>query len=188
MKCIRSRQLPEVIVIEPDVFRDDRGRLVVTYRADEYERSGVPARFVQANLSHSRRGVLRGLHYQIGRPQGKLISVVEGEVLDVAVDIRRGSPTLGRWVGVELSAEGSRQVYVPEGFAHGFCVTSDGAVVSYQCTDYYAPAQERGIRWNDPSLGIPWPVSEPVLSARDASLPLLGEVAQEDLPVYGGGP
>jgi len=187
MKFARNHILPEIIIVEPDVYRDQRGLFLETYQARRYLEQGIPAAFVQDNLSFSRKGVLRGLHYQLGRPQGKLIWVVQGEVFDVAVDIRRGSPTFGKWMGVVLSSEDHRQVYVPEGFAHGFCVLSDSALFAYKCTDYYAPEEERGIRWDDPSVGIDWPVSDPIVSEKDRAYPGLNDVPPEDLPVFRGG-
>ena len=175
--------LPEVILIEPDVHQDGRGFFKETYQADRYEQHGVPSKFVQDNLSYSARsGVLRGLHYQLGHPQGKLVSVVQGEAFDVAVDIRRGSSTFGRWVGAILSSGNHQQLYIPEGFAHGFCVTSKTAVCLYKCTDYYAPAEERGIRWDDPLLKITWPVSNPLLSEKDQLYPTLDSISKADLP------
>jgi dTDP-4-dehydrorhamnose 3,5-epimerase len=178
--------LPEVILIEPDVFRDPRGFFLETYHAKKYQEGGVPETFVQDNLSRSERGILRGLHSQRQHPQGKLIRVVEGEIFDVAVDIRRGSPTFAKWVSVLLSGENFRQCYVPPGFAHGFAVVSATAVVEYKVTDFYDPADEVGIIWNDPALGIPWPMQEPLLSAKDArGLPL--EAVRDLLPTWGGG-
>ena len=155
-----------------------------TYQAERYSKYGIPP-FVQDNLSYSRqRGVLRGLHYQLRHPQGKLISVIQGEIFDVAVDLRRGSPTFGKWVGVVLSAANRRQLYIPEGFAHGFCVTSQQALVSYKCTDFYNREDERGVRWDDQKLRIRWPVSSPVVSQKDQQLPDLSKIAEEDLPIY----
>ncbi len=148
----------------------------------------IPSRFVQDNLSYSRRGVLRGLHYQWGHPQGKLITVVEGEIFDVAVDIRQGSPTFGHWVGVTLSARDYQQLYIPEGFAHGFCVTGDHATVCYKCTELYSPEEDRGIHWNDPTLAISWPVTDPILSSKDQALPTLADVPADHLPTYGAVP
>ena len=179
-----STELPEVMIVEPDVYRDPRGYLLETYQSQRYPELGIRASFVQDNLSCSSRGILRGLHYQLGRPQGKLVTVMQGCIFDVAVDIRVGSSTFGRWVGVELSSDDHRQIYVPEGFAHGFCVLSETAVVLYKCTDYYAPPEERGILWNCPTLGIPWPVREPVLSAKDAALPTLKAASEADFPRF----
>lgn len=180
--------LPEVMIIDPDVYRDERGYLLETYQLKRYSLSGVPAVFVQDNLSFSKQGVLRGLHYQRGQPQAKLVTVMQGQIFDVAVDIRLGSPTFGGWVGVELSSENHRQIYVPEGFAHGFCVLSETAVVLYKCTDFYAPPEERGVLWNCPTLAISWPVSEPELSPKDAALPNLKDVDEADLPRFISGP
>ena len=184
MKITPHSVLPEILVIEPDVFRDDRGHFLETYQDRRYSDLGLPARFVQDNISHSKKGVLRGLHYQLGKPQGKLVWVMQGEVFDVAVDIRRGSPNFGHWVGEKLSSENCRQIYIPEGFAHGFCVISEVAVFAYKCTDYYAPEGERGIRWDDPSLGIEWPISEPIISDKDRGYDILENVSPEDLPTF----
>jgi len=175
--------LPGVLVIEPDVYQDPRGFFLETYHAAKYRDGGIEAPFVQDNHSRSIRGTLRGLHLQPGRPQGKLIRVVEGEIYDVAVDLRRGSPTFGRWVAITLSAENFKQCYVPPGFAHGFCVLSQDAQVEYKCTDLYEPASEIGVAWNDPALAIPWPVSKPILSDRDRRYSTLAELSDR-LPVY----
>jgi len=182
---VEPTSLPEVLLIEPRVFGDDRGHFLETYHAQRYGGSNLSARFVQDNLSHSCRGVVRGLHYQWGHPQGKLVMVVQGEIFDVAVDIRRGSPTFGRWVGITLSARDYQQLYIPEGFAHGFCVTSDSATVCYKCTDFYSPQEDRGIRWDDPTLAIPWPAVDPILSSKDLMLPALIEVPANHLPTFG---
>lgn len=162
--------LPEVLILEPKVFGDDRGFFYESFNARAFEEAtGLKRQFVQDNHSRSAKNVLRGLHYQIQQPQGKLVRVVAGEVFDVAVDIRRNSPNFGKWVGVTLSAENRRQLWVPEGFAHGFVVTSDHAEFLYKTTDYYAPAFERCILWNDPALQIEWPCDgEPILAAKDA--------------------
>jgi dTDP-4-dehydrorhamnose 3,5-epimerase len=177
--------IPGVVVVEPDVHVDGRGFFVETYHADRYREQGIEAPFVQDNHSRSVAGTLRGLHLQLRRPQGKLIRVIEGEVFDVAVDVRRGSPTFGRWVAVMLTAENFKQCYVPPGFAHGFCVVSAIAQVEYKCTDVYDPASEIGVAWNDPAIGISWPVSEPILSVRDSQHPTLAELAGQ-LPVWHG--
>jgi dTDP-4-dehydrorhamnose 3,5-epimerase len=169
--------LPGVIVIEPDVYRDHRGLFLETYHAEKYREGGVAGPFVQDNLTRSVRGALRGLHLQTRRPQGKLIRVTEGEIFDVAVDVRPGSPAFGRWVGTYLSIGNFKQCYVPPGFAHGFCVVSEEAQVEYKCTDLYDPASEIGIAWNDPALAIAWPVAEPLLSERDRNHPTLADVA-----------
>ena len=170
-----STDIPAVVVIEPDVYKDGRGFFLETYHADRYAAHGIHGPFVQDNHSRSAGGTLRGLHLQLQRPQGKLVRVIEGEIFDVAVDVRRGSATFGRWVAVTLSADNFKQVYVPPGFAHGFCVVSPIAQVEYKCTDLYDPASEIGILWNDPALGIAWPVREPILSPRDSRHPTLAE-------------
>jgi dTDP-4-dehydrorhamnose 3,5-epimerase len=177
-------ELPGVLIIEPDVYRDGRGYFLETYHADKYRAGGITAPFVQDNHSRSAGGTVRGLHLQLRHPQGKLIRVIEGEIYDVAVDVRRGSPTFGRFVGVTLSADNFRQCYVPAGFAHGFCVVSPLAQVEYKCTDVYDPAGEIGIAWDDPALGIPWPAIEPILSERDRHHPRLADVVE--LPVWRG--
>ncbi len=160
--------LPGVLVIEPTVVRDERGLFLETWRADVFAAAGIADTFVQDNYSRSTRGTLRGLHWQWRKPQAKLVRVVAGSIFDVVVDVRRGSPTFGRWLGLELSAETFRQIYIPVGFAHGFCVTSEVADVEYKCSDMYDPAGEAGLIWNDPGLGITWPVSQPVLSLKDS--------------------
>ena len=175
MRVVPTR-LPGVVVIEPDVHHDGRGFFLETYHADRYREHGIPGPFVQDNHSRSTAGTLRGLHLQLKRLQGKLIRVIEGEIFDVAVDVRRGSPAFGRWVGVTLTADGFKQVYVPPGFAHGFCVVSEVAQVEYKCTDLYDPASEIGVAWNDPAIGIAWPVREPLLSARDSRHPMLSDL------------
>ncbi len=181
---ITETDLPGAVIVEPNVFGDARGFFMESWNRARYEELGLPAQFVQDNLSYSSRGVLRGLHFQNPHPQGKLVSVLKGEVFDVAVDIRAGSPTFGRWVGVTLSAENKRQFYVPEGFAHGFVVTSDVALFSYKCTAYYHPEAEHSVLWNDPDLGIDWPVEAPVLSAKDGSASRLAEIPGGELPRY----
>ena len=166
-------ELTGVVLIEPQVFGDPRGFFMETYHRAKFEEAGIREVFVQDNHSRSARGVLRGLHYQVGRPQGKLVRVVRGAVFDVAVDIRRASPTFGRWFGVELTEENRRMLYVPPGFAHGFCTLSEEADFLYKCTDLYAPDLDRGIRWDDPDLAIAWPIRDPILSQKDAALPFL---------------
>lgn len=175
--------LPGVMVIEPQVHRDARGFFLETYHAVRYAEAGIPPTFVQDNHSRSSRGVLRGLHAQRSRPQGKLMRVIAGEIWDVAVDIRRGSPSFGRHVGERLSSENFRQLYVPPGFAHGFAVLSEQAEVEYKCTDFYDPGDEFAIRWNDPDLAIAWPIENPELSEKDRRAPLLAELL-EGLPRY----
>jgi dTDP-4-dehydrorhamnose 3,5-epimerase len=167
MKASPTR-LPEVLLIEPKVFGDARGFFFESWNEREFERAGIRAHFVQDNHSRSARGVLRGLHYQLRRPQGKLVRVTEGEIFDVVVDIRRSSPDFGKWEGVRLAAQSRTMLWVPAGFAHGFCVLSDYAEVLYKTTDFYAPEHERSILWNDPDLAISWPLTgAPVLSAKD---------------------
>ncbi len=168
---ITQTTIPDVVVVEPQVFGDARGFFFESFHQEKLEKAlGRPLRFVQDNHSRSVRGVLRGLHYQVPNPQGKLVRVVEGEILDVAVDVRRGSPTFGKWVSDVLSAENRHQLWVPEGFAHGFLVLSDGAQVLYTVTGRYSPGDEQCIRWDDPAIGIPWPLqgATPILSAKDA--------------------
>jgi dTDP-4-dehydrorhamnose 3,5-epimerase len=179
-------RLPDVLLIEPKVFEDPRGWFYEAYRADKFQALGISRPFVQDNQSYSRRGVLRGLHYQIGRPQDKLIRVLQGEIFDVAVDIRRGSPTFGKWTGETLSSANRRQMYVPGGFAHGFLVVSETAEILYKCSDLYAPAEERGILWNDPKVGVEWPIAglTPQLHPRDSAFPTLDSAPEKDLPPY----
>lgn len=174
---ILPTKIPDVIIVEPKVFGDDRGFFYESFNARQFaEETGVNAEFVQDNHSKSAKGVLRGLHYQIQQPQGKLVRVVAGEVFDVAVDIRKQSPTFGQWVGVTLSADNKRQLWIPRGFAHGFLVTSEYAEFLYKTTDYYAPEFERSLLWNDPSIGIDWPIDgEPLLSTKDKAAKLLSE-------------
>ena len=165
--------LPEVILVEPDVHRDARGFFVETYHLEKYRAGGITGPFVQDNNSRSVLGTLRGLHAQRRRPQGKLVRAVDGEMFDVAVDIRRGYPTFGRWVGVRLSGENFQQLYIPPGFAHGFCVLSAVVHVEYKCTDFYDAADEIGLAWNDPDVGIEWPIRDPIISDKDRRLPAL---------------
>lgn len=174
-----------MLLIEPKVHSDHRGFFLETYHQAKYRDGGVAVAFVQDNHSRSGRGILRGLHAQGRRPQGKLVRAVEGTIFDVAVDIRQGSPTFGRWTGAELSAESFRQLWVPVGFAHGFCVVSENAQVEYKCTDFYDREDEIAVRWDDPGIGIEWPIDDPVLSEKDAAAPTLAELAAAGrLPVY----
>lgn len=182
---VHSTDLPGVLLIEPAVHHDARGFFLETYHAERYREAGIHAAFVQDNHSRSVAGTLRGLHLQIRRPQGKLIRAIEGEIFDVAVDVRVGSPTFGRWVGVGLSAGNFRQCYVPPGFAHGFCVLSPVAQVEYKCTDLYDATAEIGVAWNDPSIAIAWPVTEPLLSERDRRNRPLSEML-DVLPRWNG--
>jgi len=184
MQFIRTA-IPDVILIEPKVFPDERGFFLESYQKKKFMEAGITAEFVQDNHSKSQQGTLRGLHYQIQQAQGKLVRVILGEIFDVAVDIRKNSPTFGKWVGDYLSAENRKMLWVPPGFAHGFYVTSPEAEVLYKATDYYAPQWERSIRWNDPTVGIKWPTNntEPILSPKDAAGKLLDEAeVYEDLP------
>lgn len=161
--------LAGVRLLEPTVFRDDRGLFLETFRADRFAAAGIPDLFVQDNHSRSLRGTLRGLHWQWRKPQAKLVRVVNGSIFDVVVDVRRGSPTFGRWLGFEMSADRFTQLYVPVGFAHGFCVTSEVADVEYKCSDVYDPQGEAGLIWNDPAVGVDWPIETPLLSPKDAA-------------------
>jgi dTDP-4-dehydrorhamnose 3,5-epimerase len=161
--------LAGVRLLEPTVFRDDRGLFLETFRADRFAAAGIPDNFVQDNHSRSLRGTLRGLHWQWRKPQAKLVRVVNGSIFDVVVDVRRGSPTFGRWLGFEMSADRFTQLYVPVGFAHGFCVTSEVADVEYKCSDVYDPQGEAGLIWNDPAVGVDWPIETPLLSPKDAA-------------------
>jgi dTDP-4-dehydrorhamnose 3,5-epimerase len=185
MKVTRTG-LPGCVVLEPQVFGDARGFFYESFNQDKLAEAGLTPRFVQGNVSRSAQGVLRGLHYQWPRPQGKLVSVLEGEVWDVAVDIRHGSPTFGQWTGVVLSADNKRHFWIPEGFAHGFVALSEQALFTYLCTETYDRDADAGIRWDDPRLAIDWPVSAPSLSDKDARLPLLADIAPERLPPYAG--
>lgn len=180
MKVING-ELAGLRLIEPDVFGDARGFFTELWNAERYRAHGLEVLFVQDNLSWSRRASLRGLHFQNPTPQGKLVTVLEGEVFDVAVDLRRGSPTFGRWEGVRLSSENRRQLYVPEGFAHGFQVLSENALFYYKCTAAYAAGHERAVRWDDPDLAIAWPLPEPVLSTKDAAAPRLRDLPPDHL-------
>ena len=183
MKVIET-SLPGCVVIEPKAFGDERGFFFEAWNAQRYAEHGLPARFVQSNVSSSVRGVVRGLHYQWPNPQGKLVSVLAGEVYDVAVDIRRGSPHFGRWTAVVLSAENKRQMWVPEGFAHGFAVLSESAVFNYLCTAPYDHAGDACVRWNDADIAVDWPVGDPVLSDKDAKAPFLADLSSDRLPTF----
>lgn len=180
---VQPTELPGVLLIDPVVHRDARGHFLETYNQRRYAEAGVSGPFVQDNCSHSLKGVIRGLHAQRRSPQGKLIRVISGEIFDVVVDIRRGSPTFKKWVSVTLSSEPPRQIYVPPGFAHGFCAVSERATVEYKCTQFYDSADEMTVRWNDPELAIPWPAAAPILSTKDREAPTLKEWADR-LPEY----
>jgi dTDP-4-dehydrorhamnose 3,5-epimerase len=179
---VLKTELPGVLIIEPRVFGDARGFFYESFQAARYTQAGIGGPFVQDNHSRSVKGTLRGLHFQEPRAQGKLVQVLRGTVYDVAVDVRRGSPTFGRWVGVELSEAQPRQLWIPPGFAHGFCVLSESADFFYKCTEFYAPDAERSIAWDDPRIGIRWPVTEPILSAKDRGAPRLDDAPV--LPTY----
>ena len=181
---VHDTSLPGVLLVEPRVFEDERGFFLERFQADRYAEAGMAGPWVQDNHSRSRRGVVRGLHFQRRHPQGKLVEVVRGAIYDVVLDLRVGSPTFGRWTGVELSGENHRQLWVPPGFAHGFAVVSEPADVLYRCTDSYRPGDEGGVRWDDPALGIDWPVTpaEAVVSEKDRALPLLASLSAADLP------
>ena len=185
MKILET-SLKGVLIIEPDVFTDQRGFFMETFHQEKYREHGIDVAFVQDNLSYSVRGTMRGLHYQHPHDQAKLIQVLTGRVFDVAVDIRSGSPTFGQWTGLELDSESRRQIFIPEGFAHGFCVLSERAVVTYKCTDFYAPNDEGGIIWSDPYVGIQWPITDPLLSEKDSKYPLLKDIPPDRLPPYKG--
>ncbi|MBN1125592.1 MAG: dTDP-4-dehydrorhamnose 3,5-epimerase [Sedimentisphaerales bacterium] len=182
---ILQTKLPEVLLIEPTAFGDDRGFFLETWNGQRYTEAGLDVDFVQDNVSFSQKGVLRGLHFQHPQAQGKLVQVLAGDVFDVAVDIRIGSKTFGQWIGEKLSVENHRQLYIPPGFAHGFCVLSETALFSYKCTDYYHPQTEGGVLWNDPEVGIDWPVDHPQLSAKDKKYTCLSDIPADRLPRIG---
>jgi dTDP-4-dehydrorhamnose 3,5-epimerase len=181
---VTPQTIPDVLLIEPRVFRDERGFFLETYNADRYTSAGIGVPFVQDNVSRSRRGILRGLHLQRPHDQGKLVTVLEGAVFDVAVDVRVGSPTFRRWVGATLSADNHHQLYVPPGFAHGFCVMTDYATFTYKCSDVYHPECELVVAFDDPEIGIQWPIDEPHLNERDRKGCPLSRIAPERLPRY----
>lgn len=174
-------KLDGALVIEPDVYPDKRGFFKETYQRDRYAECGMGETFVQDNLSYSIKNTLRGLHFQNPNPQAKLVQVIQGEVLDFIVDIRRGSPTFGQWLSVRLSADNHRQLFAPAGFAHGYYVMSSHAVFTYKCSDYYVPENERGILWSDPEIGIELPATDPILSEKDMSYPRLKDIPEEHL-------
>lgn len=182
---VTETKLSGVLVLELKVFEDDRGYFLETWSRTRYEQAGVLGHFVQDNISFSKKGILRGLHFQYPQSQGKLIQVLLGEVMDVVVDIRVGSPTYGQWIGEVISESNHRQMYIPPGFAHGYCVMSETALFSYKCTDFYNSATEHGIIWNDPEIGIEWPIDQPVLSPKDMNYPGLKDLEPENLPQFG---
>ena len=183
MKVIPT-SLKGVLLIEPSVFEDKRGFFMETYQQERYWELGIDRNFIQDNLSYSVRGTLRGLHYQLPHEQAKLMQVIRGEIFDVAVDIRRGSPAFGKWTGFHLSEKNKQQLYIPEGFAHGFCVLSETAIFTYKCSDLYAPDCEGGILWSDPVIGIEWPIGNPLLSDKDSKNEFLRDIPPERLPVH----
>ncbi len=183
LKIVRA-SIPDVLIIEPQVFGDSRGLFLETYSRKKYYEAGLDCTFVQDNYSNSSKDVLRGLHYQLNYPQAKLVHVLKGRVFDVAVDIRRGSPTFGRYVGEVLSAENHRQMFIPEGFAHGFCVLSDRAAFYYKCTGFYHSEDDMGISWADETAAVSWPVTTPFLSDKDLVLPMLKDIPENLLPMY----
>ena len=180
---IITTSIEGILIIEPQIFEDQRGFFLETYNQSRYINAGVNTIFVQDNLSYSLKGTVRGLHFQIENPQAKLVHVITGEIFDVAVDIRPGSATFGQWTGIHLSDKNRRQLYIPEGFAHGFCVLSDAAHFSYKCSDFYAPEDEGGIIWSDSDIGIRWPVENPIISEKDQQYPKLSDLIHEQLPV-----
>ena len=182
MMKAHETELKGLLVIEPDCFGDQRGFFMETWQKKKYKSFGIEEDFVQDNLSYSEHGILRGLHFQNPQGQGKLVYVIEGEVYDVAVDIRKGSPTFGRWAGHYLSGDNKRQLFIPAGFAHGFCVTGEKALFAYKCTEYYNREAEKGVIWSDPDLGIKWPVDAPVISDKDRELPRLKDINSDNLP------
>ena len=188
MLKILKTSLPEVLIIQPDIFKDERGFFMETYHRKKYADKGLDQSFVQDNLSYSTPGTLRGLHYQCPNAQAKLVQALKGEIYDVAVDIRQGSPSFGQWAGAHLSDENKNQLFIPQGFAHGFCVISDTALVVYKCSSFYAPESEKGILWSDPGIGIDWPVKDPVLSPKDSQCPCLKDIPPDCLPEYRGLP
>jgi dTDP-4-dehydrorhamnose 3,5-epimerase len=181
---IKETKLQGLLVLEPKVFGDSRGFFLETYNKERYQAAGINPEFVQDNISFSQKGVLRGLHFQNPQPQGKLVQVLSGAVLDVAVDIRIGSATFGCWHGEVLSGENCKQMYIPEGFAHGFCVISQTALFSYKCTNFYSPSTEGGVLWSDPDIGIDWQVNEPILSPKDSAYPRLKDIPRQRLPIF----
>ena len=179
---VTATDLDGVLLVEPDVFGDHRGFFMEVYQTGRYREAGIPVAFVQDNISFSVRRTLRGLHYQHPHDQAKLVYVLYGEIFDVVVDIRSGSPSFGKWTGIRLSADNHRQLFIPAGFAHGFCVLSENALFAYKCSDVYYPQAENGIYWDDPDLGIEWPVDDPILSDKDRRYPRLKDVAVDRLP------
>jgi dTDP-4-dehydrorhamnose 3,5-epimerase len=182
---VEETNIPGVLIFKPKVFGDSRGWFMESWQSERYAELGIPQHFSQDNQAFSERGVLRGLHFQNPYGQGKLVQVIQGEVFDVAVDVRRDSPWFGQWVGVHLTGENHQQLYIPVGFAHGYLVLSENAIFSYKCSDYYHPESQFSIRWSDPKIAIDWPFGlNPLLAEKDRDAPLLSEIAVEHLPVY----
>lgn len=181
LKTIKT-SIPGVLLIEPQAYEDSRGYFMEVFRSDNYAKIGINQTFVQDNYSHTRKGIIRGLHYQLCHPQGKLVFVITGEIFDVAVDIRRGSSTFGKWFGAKISAENKRQMFIPEGFAHGFCVLSETADVFYKCTGFYDHGDEYGVLWSDADIGIDWPITPPALSDKDNLLQKIADIPEINLP------
>lgn len=181
---VRQTSLPGVLIVEPNVFGDERGFFMESWKSASYEQAGIPQLMSQSNFSKSSYGVIRGLHYQHPQSQGKLVSVLEGSIFDVAVDIRRGSPNFGKWTALELTADNHLQLYVPEGFAHGFCALTESALVHYMCTNQFAPEFDAAIAWNDPDIGIDWPIEPDSVSEKDSRAPCLAEISSARLPGY----
>ena len=179
---IVTTSIEGILIIEPEVYEDSRGFFMETYNSDRYMKAGIDTVFVQDNLSYSVKNTVRGLHFQIKNPQAKLLQVITGEIFDVAVDIRQGSATFGKWTGFHLSDRNRRQLFIPQGFAHGFCVLSETAHFLYKCSDFYAPDDEGGIIWSDPDIGIDWPVEDPIISEKDKQYPNLSDLTEEQLP------
>lgn len=181
---VHETKIPGMVLIDLDVFKDSRGSFLESYQKERYKEHGIDVPFVQDNHSHSTKNVLRGMHYQINQPQGHLVYVVKGEVFDVGVDLRRDLPTFGQWLGFRLSESRPQQLFLPAGVAHGFCTLSDTADILYKCTDYFDPEDEGGLLWNDPDLGIDWPVDQPIIHNRDSKFPVLKEISNKHLPSF----
>ena len=184
IKSIERTPIPEVVIITPEIFRDDRGYFFESFNTNDFKDLGLTENFVQDNQAFSKKNSLRGFHYQLRQQQGKLVRAISGEVFDVAIDIRKGSPTFGHSTGVILSDTNQKIMYIPKGFAHAYLVLSDEAIFQYKCTDVYHPEDEHGIRWNDPELNVGWPIEDPILSEKDKNLPLLNTVDDKNLPKY----
>ena len=181
---ISRTEIPEVLVVEPEIFGDNRGFFLETFHSEKYVEKGINKTFVQDNHSRSTKDILRGLHYQLRTPQAKLVYAATGKIFDVAADIRKGSPTFGKWVGVVLSEGNKFQLYIPEGFAHGFCVLSETADVIYKCTSVFSPGDDRGVNWSDKTINVNWPVTAPLLSDKDTNLPILTDIPENGFPRY----